>query len=598
MIFTSPLGLLALLAIPAIVAIHLFRRRFPPRPVAGLFLWQAVQQTPQGGGRISKLPVTASLILECLAALALALILSGARLNPASVNEHLIFLLDDSASMAAVNSGNQSPRDRAAQRVADEVERFGRGVRVTLIQSGERPAVLAGPAALAVEIVPALEKWKPESQHHSLALGMRLARELAGKTGRIMVFSDAPPELEMEGVQWVSVGEPLGNVGIIGAQRSLSPNEGKGSISLTFGNSSTESTKRRLHLVAEGKEILTQEVNVPPKVSSLQLPLPAGLPAVTVGLSNDTLQRDNEVTLVEPRPQIVSVENRLPNGRGHDALDRALRALAGVTRSDHAQLVFGPANVLDQPAEPGVWRAGFGRAPARMLATGESQDLVGPFVPEKRHPLLQGITLAGVVWAGALPVNLSAVHPVLSSGNQPLIGLVGSRPDDGILFNVDLDKTNLLRAPDWPILVSNVVELRRQDLPGPERWNYRAGEWIRVRLGRDPKGPLHFKCGSVERDLPSARLMEFTAPAPCGLLQITEGKDVLFQLGVNFLDETESNLSDRARGEFGKPNPQAGGMRAESGPETDPLFWTLLAIAGAAVLANWCWALRVTGSRA
>ena len=117
MIFTSPLGLLALLAIPAIVAIHLFRRRFPPRPVAGLFLWQAVQQTPQGGGRISKLPVTASLILECLAALALALILSGARLNPASVNEHLIFLLDDSASMAAVNARNQSPRDRAVQRV-------------------------------------------------------------------------------------------------------------------------------------------------------------------------------------------------------------------------------------------------------------------------------------------------------------------------------------------------------------------------------------------------------------------------------------------------------------------------------------------------
>ena len=29
MTFTAPLGLLALLAIPAIVAIHLFRRRFP-----------------------------------------------------------------------------------------------------------------------------------------------------------------------------------------------------------------------------------------------------------------------------------------------------------------------------------------------------------------------------------------------------------------------------------------------------------------------------------------------------------------------------------------------------------------------------------------
>jgi von Willebrand factor type A domain/Aerotolerance regulator N-terminal len=596
MIFTAPLGLLALLAIPAIVVIHLFRRRFPPRPVAGLFLWQVVQQTPQGGGRVSKLPITASLILECLAALALALILAGARFNPASVNEHLVMLLDDSASMAAINAQNQSPRDRAAQRIVDEVERFGRGVRVTLIESGERPSVLAGPAALGVEARPALEKWKPESQHHSLALGLRLARELAGKTGRIMVFSDAPPELEIEGIQWVSVGEPLGNVGIIGAQRSLTPSEGKGTISLTFGNSSPENSKRQLHLVSAGKEILTQEINVPPRTSSVNLPLPAGLPAVTVALSNDALPRDNEVTLVEPRPQIVSIENRLPEGRGRDALDRALRAVSGITRSDHAQLVFGLANVLDPPPEPGVWRAGFGRAPARLLAPGEPKDLVGPFIPEKRHPLLQGVTLGGVVWAGAVPVNLSVVRPVLSSGNQPLIGLLGPRPDDGILFNVDLDRTNLPRTPDWPILVSNVVELRRQDLPGPERWNYRAGEWVRVRLGRDPKGPLHFRCGAIERDLPPSRLMEFTAPAPCGLLEITEGQDVLFQLGVNFLDEKETNLSDRGRGEFGKPNPLAGGMRTESGPESDPLFWTLLAIAGIALLANWCWAIRGTGA--
>src|SRR5204862_3887319 len=107
MIFTAPWGLLALLGVPAIIAIHLFRRRFPPRPVAGLFLWQTLRQTPEGGGRISKLPITASLILECLAALALALILAGARIRPASVNEHLVVLLDDSASMSATNARNE-----------------------------------------------------------------------------------------------------------------------------------------------------------------------------------------------------------------------------------------------------------------------------------------------------------------------------------------------------------------------------------------------------------------------------------------------------------------------------------------------------------
>ena len=595
MIFTAPLGLLALLAIPAIVAIHLFRRRFPPRLVAGLFLWQVVQQKPQGGGKITKLPVTASLILECLAALALALILAGARFTPASVNEHLVILVDDSASMAAINAQNQSPRDRAAQRILDEVERFGRGVRVTLIQSGERPAVLAGPAALAIETRAALEKWKPQGQHHSLALGLRLARELAGKTGRILVFSDESPESEMEGVQWFASGEPLGNVGIIGAQRSLSPNAGQGTISLTLGNSSGQETKRQLRLVAGGNDLLTQEITVPSKVSSMNLPIPPGLPAVTVALSSDALQRDNEVTLVEPRPQIVSIDNRLPKGRGRDALDRGLRSIAGITRSDQAQLVFGPAELLDPPPVPGTWRLGFGRAPARLLSPGNPQDLIGPFIPEKRHPLLLGTTLAGVVWAGALPINPAAVHPVLSSGNQPLIGMLGARPDEGILFNLDLDQTNLPRTPDWPILISNIVELRRQNLPGPERWNYRAGEWVRVRLGRDPKGPLHFRCGSITRDLPSARMMEFTAPAPC-LLEILEGDEVAFQLGVNFLDEIESNLSDRVRGEFGKPNPQAGGMLTESGPEADPLFWSLLAIAGIAILANWCWAVPARGA--
>jgi hypothetical protein len=113
MTFTAPLGLLALLAIPAIVAIHLFRRRFPEHRIAGLFLWQLARQAPEGGGRITKLPITASLILECLAALALALIVAGAQVSTEAVTRHLVVLLDDSASMAAVNARGESSRDRA-----------------------------------------------------------------------------------------------------------------------------------------------------------------------------------------------------------------------------------------------------------------------------------------------------------------------------------------------------------------------------------------------------------------------------------------------------------------------------------------------------
>jgi hypothetical protein len=98
-------------------------------------------------------------------------------------------------------------------------------------------------------------------------------------------------------------------------------------------------------------------------------------------------------------------------------------------------------------------------------------------------------------------------------------------------FNVDLEKTNLLRAPDWPILISNLVELRGRT-GGPERWNYRAGEWVRIRLGAIQRLRCTIAAEQSARDLPSARLMEFTAPAPCGLMEVLEGTDVLFQLGV------------------------------------------------------------------
>jgi hypothetical protein len=593
LIFTTPLGLLALFAIPAIVAIHLFRRRFPVRPVAGLFLWQMSQRTPEGAGRIARLPITTSLLLECLAALALALILAGARLSPAGASRHLVVLLDDSASMAAVNARGESARDRAVRRVLGEVDRLGAGGRVTLIVSGDQPSVLSGPAAFALEARSALESWKPSAAHHSIALGIRLARELAGRTGRLMVISDLTPALrgqgEVEGALWVSVGEPAANVGITGAERVLIPDEGRGAVSLTLGNYSDAPAHRTVTVSAGGKTILTRQVDAPPGVSSFTLPLAAGLPAVQVALSGDALARDNEVTLAEPRPRIVAVETRLRAGRGRDAVVKALGAVSGVTQAESGHLAVIDAAALDGVAAPGVWRAAFGQPPAGWSAGGKSDDFAGPFVLEKRHPLLLGMTLGGVVWTGAAPLARGVVRPLASAGDQVLIGVsepTAARADPVILFNVDLDRTNLIRSPDWPILISNLIEMRRQGLPGPERWNYRVGERVRVRLPKDPKGPLRFRCGTTERALPAGRQVELIAPSPGGLLQILDADTVLFELGVNFLDEAESNLRQQSTADSGA-FADSGRFLAESGAASDPLFWVLLMLVATALLANW-----------
>ena len=600
MTFAVPLGLLALAAIPAIVAIHLLRRRFPPRPVSGLFLWKAAHDVPDGGRRIDKLPVTISLLLECLAALALALIIAGATLDSASGVEHLVALVDDSVSMSAVDATGESSRDRAVRRIADEVERIGPRGRITIVQSGERPALIVGPAAFSAEAESALAGWNPLARTHSLAAGLRLARELSGESGALLVLSDRRPDETSERPafaqarqggrrapreQWVALGVPLPNVGIVDAHRAAPSGGGNGTLTLTLRNYSDAPAARVLRLTAGGAEVAVRKVEAPEGVSSLTVPLPPNLPPVTASLSDDALAVDNEVVLVEPRPQIVGVENRLRNDRGRDALDRALGALAGVTRTDAGHLAFVEAADAASPAA-GMWQVRFGAGPAR--SGGDSLDLIGPFVLEKRHPLLQGVTLGGIVWTGAVPLAAGVVHPLASAGDRALIGATASNADPAFVFNLDLARTNLIRSPDWPILVSNLVEMRRRELPGPERWNYRVGEFVRVRFDRQPEAPVRLRVGSLERTLPETRLVEFIAPAPGGLAEILEGDAVRFRIGINPLDESEGDLRAAATETIGELDGAASDRDLESGAPFDPMFWTLLALAGTAMIVNWC----------
>jgi hypothetical protein len=97
---------------------------------------------------------------------------------------------------------------------------------------------------------------------------------------------------------------------------------------------------------------------------------------------------------------------------------------------------------------------------------------------------------------------------------------------------------------------------------------------------------LRFRCGTVERTLPASRQLEFIAPSPGGLLQVVEGDSLLFDIGVNFFDETESNLRKQSTADAGQ-FAVVRGLTAESGPASDPLFWVLLAIATAAIVGNW-----------
>ena len=181
--------------------------------------------------------------------------------------------------MAAVNARGESARDRAVRRVLAELDRLGAGARITLVRSGDRPSVLAGPAAFAVEARPALD-----SLEAGRAASFARARPSAGAGARRPDRQADGDERrhaglarrDDEGALWVSVGEPLANVGITAAERTLVADEGRGTVSLTLGNYSDSPARRRVSVSAGDKNVLARELDVPPGISSLTLPLPAG----------------------------------------------------------------------------------------------------------------------------------------------------------------------------------------------------------------------------------------------------------------------------------------------------------------------------------
>jgi hypothetical protein len=189
-----------------------------------------------------------------------------------------------------------------------------------------------------------------------------------------------------------------------------------------------------------------------------------------------------------------------------------------------------------------------------------ARDLLGPYLKEKRDPLLEGVSLGGVIWGGVQPVDI-AMTPVISAGQQLLLSRLSGTRSTALLLNVDLGRSNLPESPDWPILINNLVEQRRNSLPGLRRWNYRLNEDIQFRLFEglvEPPGSagqtltfqqIHdaIQADSVEesrtRNLVRAAVVEIPPLDQAGFFQIKDGSNVIGEFAANFFDSAESNLT-------------------------------------------------------
>ena len=145
---TQPWALLALLAIPVLIALYALRPRRRRVVLSTTSIWREALAERQRGMGLQKLLRDLSLLALLLFAALLAVALGDPRLlTRASERSDVIVVLDTSASMHAQDAGVLGRRtrfDRAAAKAHDIIESLPDDARALIMTSGRTPRLHTG----------------------------------------------------------------------------------------------------------------------------------------------------------------------------------------------------------------------------------------------------------------------------------------------------------------------------------------------------------------------------------------------------------------------------------------------------------------------
>lgn len=554
------LAIVGMFAVPAVLALHWLRRRFPPRVVSALFLFADVDRTTLEGSRRDRLRTSPSFWLELLAAAIFSTLLLLDR-APTSTRHH-VFVLDGTASLRA-RVGDESTFERIRSAVRARVDA---GDRVTLIESGSPPSILLGPAASAAELGSALERFDPWRVRHDPLPALDLARGLAAP-GRVTWFTDRAPRESPplpDDVEVVALGRATQNVGFLAAARGPGSTPEVDRIEVTIGcfaDPGTAPMTRRLGFrVGESADAALPDrelVFEPGERKAFSIEVAAIDRSVELTLSADALGADDRVSLAPRKRESLRIaasfdaallrELGFESGRGTH-LDRlaALLAPASVVEPSLADLVF--ATRRDENVTGDVVILPLADLPSADAAA-QRRALVGPFLVDRSDPLTEGLVFENVIWTIDPTTPVEGV-PLVSAGNLPLFTQDSTKL--GLTYRLAYDprRSNMHLAPDWPILLVNVAEATRARLPGLRRTNLALGddlEWRSPFRDAPARFTLVHEAGK-ELEYEVAGALVIPAPAPPGLWRVraeridgTESVEAV--LGVALFDRGASDLT-------------------------------------------------------
>lgn len=573
----NPLGLLALLGIPAVLAIHFLQRKAVELPVSTLFLLERTHRDAASGRRLERIIPSIPLWMQLLAVLLLAWFLAEPRIQKSGSVQRIAVVLDSSASMGVF-------KDAAIARLIAELPGLqgpASSIELTVIESSpNRPRLYAGSSIEELKAV--LEKWQPLDGLTDPTQAIRLARSLVSREGTVIYLTDTPVDSLPFDAKLISVGATLENVGFTGVSfaseegalvwRALVRNYGKTAVDRTWSiQTDTGGTEPRpIHLDAGA-------------LVTLQSAFPNDAKNVRLVLSPDRFTLDDTLPLVAPKPKSLSLFTATSPAFA-DLTAKLLRSLdAAIPTNDaaSADLSITSYDPLDPVLPPG----------SSIIFVEDSTRtgayLKGGIVAEP-HPLMDGLNWQSLLVRETIELDrLSTDTVLLWQDKRPLIFLREKPGSRQLCFNFDLRLSNALNQPAFIVLLHRFAELIRENKVAPTSLNLETGQLIKITAA--PDLPLQISATDLSgKPLPSPVSTTSAPTTPC-FLTIRQNDAPLLEAAVHFADTREADFSACGKSDA---TPIANQSTIERHTQPDPLWrvWILLLIA--ALLVSWNFTTR------
>jgi hypothetical protein len=571
----NPAGAWALLAVPALVAVHFLQERTRIFPASTLFLlWPVNPATPRGVV-FRRLRSSWTLWLQVLAALLVAWVLSEPRWVHSGAWRRITLVVDDSASMGAFRA-----------RVLDGLEKtlrpFARGpvyTEWTVLAASQAMDPLYRGSSLdaALTAVRSGEWVHAEADLNRVLASAVIAR--GNVPGAVLWITDRQRDGLPAGVQTLAFGEPVANCGWAGLR--VWKEGGETLWEAILRNWSAETQKRDWFWSDDAGDTPKESLELPPGgLITLRGSFPANTTRARLHLSADAFTLDNVLEMVAPQPRVIRVGCALA---GSAAADWTRRVVATVPGAEFTQ--DGAVDVLVAPVNQGAVKQ-----TGPMVLFAEKEFPVSPGVSVGGdHPLMTALDWQGLLLGAVGDLNPDVGDTVLVwRGGKALIWLGNTGGSPRLWCNFPLANSNADRLPAMVLIMGRFLSQVQASATGFCRENALAGGALPVVAGR---GWRLYPASGGEESLPAHSVVR--APWKPGFFEVRdEVKKTIFEGASQFLDPRESDFSTAVTaGDIGALSGELDQQQTEADAFTE--LWLLLA--GLAMLGAWITSTRGLG---